>query len=167
MTSTDPAWFGLARQALDLSIQACRQACRQAGSEAGATAARAAGAAVEEIETLYGPDVIPAVICAWIDTFTIHVGLVGPPGKDGQPGFLDHPVQLLFQDADTGEITANADDLGPDIAWAARVINSRACMDADMFTALIDACGTAEVWSARVATVLMLCGANIAGGGVS
>lgn len=157
---TDLEWFGLARRALDLAATAYRQV----GTEAGDVTARAAAATVKEIETLHGPDVIPTVICAWVDTFTAHVGLVDPPGVDGDPGFLDHPVQMLFRDADTGEVTDSADDLDPDVAWAARVINSRACGDADTFTALIDACDTAEVWSDRVAAVLSLCGANMVDG---
>jgi hypothetical protein len=128
-----PPWLGLAAKAL--------------------TAARdrdldVAGKALNAIQLRFGGEVIPAVMLAWIDTMATACGFNPKPGQ---------AVGVLWQFDGSDEIT-DADATPPAARWAGRLVAARLADDQPQFRALINSCGTDEVFSANVAALLTTCG---------
>jgi hypothetical protein len=87
------------------------------------------------------PNVIALVLSMFCDTIIglqrARMGL--PPGEDGVPE--DGPVRPGWFNADTGQMTMDADDAGLPAAvrWAGQLVAARAALDFDGFQALLQA----------------------------
>lgn len=109
---------------------------------------QAAADVVHRIASEHGPDVIPSVMLAWVDT-TLHAVGIDDYGT---------PAVLGFGELTSGTITANSDEVSPDVAWAGRVINARCADDEESFEALVDAVATDNRrWGMHVLTLLHVC----------
>jgi hypothetical protein len=100
------------------------------------------------IQLRVGGEVIPAVMLAWIDTMATACGFNPKPGQ---------AVGVLWQFDGSDEIT-DADATPPAARWAGRLVAARLADDQPQFRALINSCGTDEVFSANVAALLTTCG---------
>jgi hypothetical protein len=104
------------------------------------------------------PNVIALVLSAFCDT-TIGIqrdmrGL--PPMEDGVPE--DGPVRPAWVNADTGQLTMDADALPPAVRWAGQLIAARAALDFESFQALLTAMPTDGFKRGEYAnTLLMTC----------
>jgi len=107
----------------------------------------AAQAAASALIAAHGPDVVPRVMLAWIDTAIVAQGIT--PEKTGRP------AHLIFGDVDTGTVATDAHDVDPVIAWAGRLINARIADDQDSYAALMDAVPDGD--GSRYVTVLLDC----------
>ncbi|GAA2773028.1 hypothetical protein [Saccharopolyspora taberi] len=104
-----------------------------------------AAAAVNRLTDNYGGEVVPNVLCAWIDTALIHCA---PPSGE--------PVHVAWFNTDTGEL-GDADDVPPPVRWAGRLVAARVADDREQFTALIDAVRSDDEWSAGCSALLQIC----------
>ncbi|MFD2421631.1 hypothetical protein [Amycolatopsis pigmentata] len=128
MTTTRPEWAPLAGATLTAAIldQPDTTTC-----------------ALQALVDHHGPDVIPDVLIAWIDTMLRHAG----PATGGKP------VGLAFEQADSGDI-ASVDDVAPAVAWAGRLIVARINDDYDQAEALINSVTSDDQWTRNVTAVL-------------
>lgn len=109
-----------------------------------------AAQAAQRIGEVYGFDVIPQVMLAWIDTTSARCGM-DAQGK---------PVAILWQHENSNEIT-DADSTPPAVVWAGRLIGARLADDESMYRDLIASVQTDEQWSHNVSALLMTCGAML------
>lgn len=118
----------LDERALELGKEALRAALAE--DWAGASAA------VQAIGDERGWGGVVLAMTAWSDTLVISTrraeGLPDEPG----PGVI---VQPAWADADTGEVTEDADEVGECHRWAGRLLAARAAMDHDAYEALLRA----------------------------
>lgn len=109
----------------------------------------------KQITEKHGPDCLPQVMLAWIDTTLKAIGATT----------YDGPAALQFLNVDTGEETGNSNDLSPHTAWAARLINTRLADDEAGFNALLDAAMTTpRDWASHVLALLSCCAITTSGG---
>lgn len=105
----------------------------------------AAGHYVRRIADEHGPDVIPNVLLAWIDT-ALHAAGLDDYGE---------PAHLTFGNLDNGDVTNDANDVDPLVAWSARLVNARLADDPATFDALLAAAQASErTWGEHVLTLL-------------
>jgi hypothetical protein len=137
MTTTPPqrpAWAPLASMALTEAVLGNNK-----------TASRA----MQELHDEHGPEAVPGVMIAWIDTLLAHCPL--PPGQ---------LASFLFRREGSTEITT-ADDVPPHVAWAGRLIVARALNDYAQAVALVNSIPTDEDYSRNVSALLSTIAANL------
>lgn len=137
-TTTPAPWVELAGRAL-----------AHAAAHRSAIAVRC----VERIVREHGPDVLPNVLLAWVDTAW---GRLYPNGLPD--GFLDRPMR--FWREGSGD-TATVDDVPPSVRWAGRFIFARLADDQVQAEALIASVRTDEEWSGAVMAVLDVAGSTL------
>lgn len=114
--------------------------------------ATAAQAAASALLADFGPDVVPHVMLAWIDTALAAQGIT--PGQTGQP------ARLIFGDVSTGRVAADANDVSPAVAWAGRLLNARIANDQEIYQALMSAIPAGQS-SRYINTLLDACAQSI------
>lgn len=133
--TAQPVWLTLARHAL-------HEAVRQDYDHAATVLTRLA---VE-----HGNEVIPDVMCAWIDATAAFCDF-------RQAG---HVVGVLWVDEQTSRILT-ADEVDPADRWAGRLFAAHVSLDNVLFDALLDSVDSSEQWSANVAALLRTCAAEL------
>lgn len=123
---------------------------------------------INRIAQVYGPDVLPNVLLAWVDT---TIGQLWPDGPPDPTAFGARVGGLEFMDTNTGQ-RSTADHTPPGIRWAGRLLTARLLDDEDQALALLHSLhGQEKAWADAVAGVLNICATAIrirrlaAGGG--
>ncbi|HEX3778486.1 MAG TPA: hypothetical protein VHX38_02385 [Pseudonocardiaceae bacterium] len=109
-----------------------------------------AGQAIQRLGEVYGFEVIPQVMLAWIDSTISQCG-IDPEGK---------PVGIAWQREGSEEVT-DADSTPPAVVWAGRLVGARLADDEEMYRAVIASIEDDEQWSRNVAALLTTCGAML------
>lgn len=129
--ATPSPWAGHARACLKAAMRRDHAAAQQAANE---------------LLRAFGPDVLPQVMLAWIDTAIASQGItLDDEGK---------PARLMFGDVDTGRTSTDADDVDPIVAWVGRLINARIANDEATYRALMNVALDSGRWN-RYVTVLL------------
>jgi hypothetical protein len=110
----------------------------------------AAGQAGQRIGEVYGFDVLPMVMLAWIDTTISRCGL-DAAGK---------AVAIAWQREGDAAIT-DAASTPPAVVWAGSLIGARLADDEDMYRAVIGSVKDDDEWSRNVGALLTTCGAML------
>jgi hypothetical protein len=130
-----PRWWKLA----GVALTAARDLDYQAAAHAG-----------ERIGEIYGWDVLPQIMLAWIDVTTAKCGF-DPQGE---------AVHIAWQNEDSAEVT-DADSTPPGAVWAGRLIGARLADDEDTYRAVMHAVTDDAEWSRNVGALLTTCGAML------
>lgn len=129
MTSTElPPWYALASMALTEAVLGNNDI---------------AGKAMQQIHDQHGPEAVPGVLLAWIDTMLTYI-----PPPEGSSF-----VGLEFREVTENHFTG-ADEVPPAVAWAGRLIVARANDDEAQARALIDSVLSDEQWGRNVSALL-------------
>lgn len=114
------------QRALGLAKEALTKACAE--DWAGASAA------VQAIGDERGWPGVTLALTAWSDTLFITQRRSEGLPDEVDPGVI---VQPAWADADTGEVTEDADGVDPYHRWAGRLLAARAVMDHGQYEALL------------------------------
>lgn len=133
--TTLPPWTALAGMALRASAREQHTLARQH---------------VQKIAERYGPDVIPRVLLAMVDTVLARASHT-PDGT---------AVRVAWMQAETGHVQT-ADEVPPAIRWAGRFFAARAADDQTQAEALLDSIRSAEEWGACASAVINVCGTQL------
>jgi len=137
MTTTPlPGWFKLASQVL---------------TEAVLKNYNLASRAMQELHDTFGPEVVPEVMMAWIDTM---LNRVPAPPADKLAGFV-------FQDEARPGKLDTVDGVPAPVAWAGRLIVARHLDDEAQARALIDSIPTDAEYGRHVSALLSTVAANL------
>jgi hypothetical protein len=135
-TTPLPGWFKLASQVL---------------TEAVLKNYDLASRAMQELHDTFGPEVVPSVMMAWIDTMLNRVRV---PSPDKLAGFL-------FQDESSPTTINTVDGVPAPVAWAGRLIVARHLDDEAQARALIDSIPTDADYGRHVSALLSTVAANL------
>jgi hypothetical protein len=109
---------------------------------------------INRIAAVYGPEVLPQVLLAWLDTTIGQLWPDGPPDPEKFGG-------LVFLDANRNRMQ-EADETPSGIRWAGRLLTARLLDDEDQALALLHSLhGREREWAEAVAGVLNICATAI------
>ncbi len=108
---------------------------------------------INRIAAVYGPDVMPMVLLAWVDVTISELFPGGPPDPEKFGG-------LMFLDVNRRQIQ-RADEAPSGVRWAGRFLTARLLDDEAQAVALVAAPASEREWAECVAGTLNVCATAI------